>query len=431
MSLPAAGSPTVLWNKFRNLTYVQIGAVLAVLIVAFSPNYGIRKFGPSPVVPALLLAVLGLWLVWRERTALFAVPAVRRWLAVFVLLFVPILVSVPGSLKPATSAAIAAVLPLYFLAGLALLHVLADDARRGQVGRWIAIILLVWAVDGGIQFLFGVDLFGVRVGPQNRVIGPFEGNVRLPVLLVLLSPLVAWVLAARRVSLAWAGFLLLGVVAMLNGSRTILPWLVIVAAGLLVRLPRGRSTWTALAIVIVTAGAVIALSPALQQKLALFGQLGSLDFESIDRVLSFRLTIWDTALNMVQDRPFTGVGAGAFASAYAQYSTRPDDFFLVNSISPYHAHNLYVALAAETGWPGLLALCIVVLLGLKWYLRAPADRRDGAWPFALALVVYAFPVNSQPVLFTHWMFPIVLLLFCGMLAALDARPVSAGPEARV
>ena len=420
-----------LWERLRELTPMQVGAVLAVLIVAFSPNYGIQKLGPSPAVPAFLLALLGLWLVWRERMALFSVPAVRHWLVIFVLLFVPILVSVPGSLKAGTSAAIAAVLPLYFFAGLALLRVLSDDDRRRRVGRWIAVIVLFWAIDGGIQYLFGVDLFGVSVGPQNRVIGPFEGNVRLPVLLVLLSPLVVWALTARGATLAWAGFLLLGLVAMLNGSRTILPWLVLVTAGLVVRLPRNRGMWVALTVMVVGAGAVIALSPALQGKLALFGKLGALDFTSIDRVLSFRLTIWDTALNMVQDRPLTGVGAGAFANAYAQYSTRPDDFFLVNSISPYHAHNLYVALAAETGLPGLLALCVIVGLGIRWYLRAPADRRNHAWPFALALLVYAFPVNSQPVLFTHWMFPVVVLLLCGMLAALDTQPARSAPAVRV
>jgi O-antigen ligase len=255
--------------------------------------------------------------------------------------------------------------------------------------------------------------------------------VRLPVFLVLLSPLAVWVLASRRVSLGWAGFLMLGVVAMLNGSRTILPWLVIIAVGLMVRLPRSRGMWLALAALVVSTGAVIALSPALKYKLAMFGALGSPDFESIDRILSFRLTIWDTALNMIQDRPVTGVGAGAFASVYAQYSTRPEDFFLVRGISPYHAHNLYFGVAAETGLPGLLALCAAVALGAVWYLRASLDRRDRAWPFALALLVYAFPINSQPVLFTHWMFPVVLLLLCGMLAALDARSAGSGSAARV
>jgi O-antigen ligase len=398
--------------------------VLAVLIVAFSPNYGIEKYGPSAVVPAFLLVILGAWLLWQERTALFAVPAARRWLTVFALLYLPILVSVPGSLNRPLSATIAAVLPLYFLAGLALLRVLADDERRGRFSHWVAIVILLWAIDGLIQYLAGVDLFGVRVGPQNRVIGPFEGNVRLPVFLVLLAPLAVAVLASRRVALGWAGFALLGVVAMLNGSRTILPWLV-------VWLPRSRSTWLALAVLVVSAGAVVALSPALKYKLAMFGHLDALGFESIDRVLSFRLTIWDAALNMLHDRPFTGVGAGAFASAYAGYSTRPDDFFLANAISPYHAHNLYAGVAAETGWTGLLALCAIVVLGVRWYRQAPAARRTLAWPFVLALLVYVFPINSQPVLFTHWMFPVVLLLLCGMLAALDMRPAGTGPAARV
>ena len=41
-----------------------------------------------------------------------------------------------------------------------------------------------------------------------------------------------------------------------------------------------------------------------------------------------------------------------------------------------------------------------------------------AWPFACSLFVASFPINSQPVLFTHWYFPVLLLLVCAMLAAL-------------
>jgi O-antigen ligase len=84
-----------------------------------------------------------------------------------------------------------------------------------------------------------------------------------------------------------------------------------------------------------------------------------------------------------------------------------------------HAHQLYVGLAAETGLTGLLAFFVVIGLCIRWYWRAPPARRDQAWPYALGLVIYAFPINSQSVLYTHRLFPVLLLLLAGMLAALD------------
>ena len=61
------------WQAVRSLTIVQVGALLALLIVAVMPNFGL-KYGASPALPALLLAFLGGWLLWKERARLFEAP---------------------------------------------------------------------------------------------------------------------------------------------------------------------------------------------------------------------------------------------------------------------------------------------------------------------------------------------------------------------
>ena len=151
-----------------------------------------------------------------------------------------------------------------------------------------------------------------------------------------------------------------------------------------------------------------------------------MNFETIDNVLSKRLTIWYTAGDMLADRPLTGVGAGAFAQAYDTYSTRAGDIYRGGGV--YHAHQLYVGMAAETGLPGLVGLLLAVFLSVKWYFTAPPARRNGAWPWGLGFAVYAFPVNSQPPLFNQWLFPVILLLLTGMLAALDETPAASAPQ---
>lgn len=420
------------WQKIRSMSHAQVGALLALLIVLFSPNYNIVKFGPSPAVPAFLLAILGVWLLWRERLSLFATPAMRRWAVLFLLLFLPVLASVPWSYNPRVSAATAAGLALYFFCGVALTRALRGEAERAWLAKWVSAVLLFWVVDSGIQFFFGHDLFGIAVAKQGRILGPFAHNLHQSVLLLLLMPLMLWWLMVRSTAGTVAAFLAVGAAAMLGGARTILLWLGIVATALLVRLPGRRWKWGTLGALLAVIGMTLVISPVLQERFGRFTGLGTdtTNFENLDQLLSKRLTIWDTNLNMIRERPLVGVGVGAFSTAYDTYSTIPDDVFLGSQArqKPHHAHQLYLGVAAETGVPGLVALILVFALCIKWYLAAPAPRRDQAWPYAVGLFVYAFPLNSQPVLFTQWLFPVLLLLLAGMLAALDETSTGKATE---
>jgi O-antigen ligase len=239
----------------------------------------------------------------------------------------------------------------------------------------------------------------------------------------------------RSLALAVPAFLALSLVSLMSGARSVLVWIVVAATGFLLRWPHARWRWPvagfAALLLVLAVTLAVSVSPALQQRMALLADLRAPSFETIDQVLSQRLTIWHTAGNMLADRPLTGVGAGAFADGYNRYSTRPDDMFRAGEAKVSHAHQLYVGVAAETGLTGLLALLAIVILCIRWYWQAPAARRDQAWPFALGLVIYAFPVNSQSVLYTHRLFPVLLLLLCGMLAALDEPQADAAPEKQV
>jgi putative inorganic carbon (HCO3(-)) transporter len=143
-------------------------------------------------------------------------------------------------------------------------------------------------------------------------------------------------------------------------------------------------------------------------------------FENYDRILSGRLTIWDTAGHMVINRPWTGVGAGMFAATYDRYSTRTDDPFRTGGSfgSPFHAHNVYLSIAAETGLLGLLGIITAFILCVKWYYTASLSRREQAWPYAFGLLIALFPTSIEFTLYKHWFFPVPLLLLCATLAAL-------------
>lgn len=419
------------WQAVRSLTIVQVGALLALLIVAVMPNFGL-KYGASPALPALLLAFLGGWLLWKERARLFEAPAARRLTLVFALLLLPVLISIPESYRPRVSASVAGMLVVYYLTGLALVRVLRGDAERAWLAKWILVVLAFWIADSVIQYLFGVDLFGVPRGADQRVLGPFYNSLRQPLLIALLLPVALWVLQRRGALPAMLFLVAAGFIATLGAVRMVLVMLVLVAAAFYLRLPRWRFKWVAMVLALIAVLVAIGLTPALKERMTRFTEIRELNFATIDRLLSYRAMIWETAGHMLVARPLHGVGVGGFEKAYPDYATRPDDPFRDGTARVHHAHQVYVAFAAEAGLPGLLGLIAALALGVKWYRGAPPARRDQAWPYALGLFVYFFPINTQPPLYHgNWLFPLILLLFAAMLAALDEPALGASPPERV
>ena len=76
-----------------------------------------------------------------------------------------------------------------------------------------------------------------------------------------------------------------------------------------------------------------------------------------------RIDAWNTGQNVFADRPFAGVGLGAFQFSWAEYA--PGD------AGPARApHNTFVQVLAETGLVGVSLFFGALVLGLGCALRA-------------------------------------------------------------
>ena len=96
--------------------------------------------------------------------------------------------------------------------------------------------------------------------------------------------------------------------------------------------------------------------------------------------LQDRTEIWSRALFMVQDFPYTGVGMGSFLeTANLLYP-----FFSFQQSGAFHAHNLFLQIAADLGIPGLVAWLAIwlVLTAVSWQIYRAG--RLGGDPLALA-----------------------------------------------
>lgn len=378
-------------------------------------------------MPVLILFILGLALHLWSRRLLPEGTGQRRWGAVFLLLFVPCLASTFASEMPEDSLKVCIVLFTTYWVGLALLHGLASGGHA-RLARWVGVVLVVWCVDGLVQWVYGRDLAGIPLG-DNRVVGLFVDNLHLSLFTLVLMPLLLWPMAERRPWLTTFAFAVLSALATLGGARTAFIFSFLIAIGLFFKF----SYWKhRLALVLLCLVPIVAasFSPMIKarafdydyRQLASAMKVGDRQrlFSQMDEFSSFRLIIWETAGRMLWDRPLLGVGPSAFNDVYGRYSQRPNDPFREGGgARVYHAHQMYVGMAAESGLVGLAGLLVAIGLCWRWYRLAEPAVRQRAAPFAASLALIAFPINSQPVLYMGWWFPIVLLLLCGMLAALD------------
>jgi len=388
------------------------------MLLAWQPFTGGARF------PSFLLLLLGGWLLFKRRID-WSDQSVKRLGIIFLLLLVPVLISIPGSFDPNGTVKVALVLMLFFVAGLALMHGLKREADHAWMQRWLAIVLMVWLGDGLIQYVFGYDVLGIPMGSDGRMMGPFPDNLHFALFLTVLMPIMLWRMTKEHPLAAIAIIALIGFAAGMSGARSNILFYLLAIATLM---PRFGWWHRALIVLALLVGVIAAVgqSETTSSKFQQFNPRTDEQslFKKLDHILSGRMIIWETAGEMIKDRPLTGVGAGAYADAYDHYATRAEDPFRSGGGyegGVYHAHQMYVSIAAESGLIGLAGLLVSVALVVRWYFQASAGHRALAAPYATSLAVIAFPIQSQPVLYRAWWFPIILLLLCGLVIALQPK----------
>ncbi|OGS93606.1 MAG: hypothetical protein A3K04_05085, partial [Gallionellales bacterium RBG_16_56_9] len=300
-------------------------------------------------MPSLLLLLLGIWLLFKKRID-WSDQSVQRLGIIFTLLLAPILISLPGSFTPDGTLKVAVVLILFFVAGLALMQGLKTEDDHAWLQRWLTIVLLVWLGDGFVQFMFGYDLLGIPMGADGRMMGPFPDNLRFALFLTALMPIMLWRLVKERPLIAITVIALIGFAAGMSGARGNLVFYLLAITTLMPRFGWWHRALILLAL-LVSIVAAVSQSETTASKFQQFNtptEEQSL-FKKLDHILSGRMIIWETAAEMIKDRPLTGVGASAFADAYDHYANRPEDIFKSGGSygGVYHAHQMYISITAE------------------------------------------------------------------------------------
>ena len=108
----------------------------------------------------------------------------------------------------------------------------------------------------------------------------------------------------------------------------------------------------------------------------------------LDSNLGLRFAMWETARQVILDRPLTGVGAGGFDLDLVEETTE-STYTFVDGL--FHAHSLYLHEPAVIGVAGgALVLVIVGIAGR----RAIRSRVDSVWAVGTPFVMLAWFVGT-------------------------------------
>ena len=347
-----------------------IGMAIFVILAYGMHRYGIefRALLQLRILDWVSLFALVGWLIWALRTR--HAPNLRNWL-IMLMLALSIWIALTSAIALAAGAPwepFPEHSPMDFFRALAMFliaaHVLGDKQASWHFALPLCTVLVVRALYRGPA---GLNL---------------EGDIALLVVICLpLALMCVWVLPqfGLRILFAALAIAMLWVVTQTQNRAAAVGG----AVAILVLMWYLRQRWRILALALSLVAAVVLIaSPGhyWERFSALWDNQTGIATASRDRgTARERLVLWEAAWQMAQHKPVVGVGPGNYPLFVRFYAPGKD---------PLPAHNNYLGMVAEAGFPGL-ALYVAVFAG-AWMLLSQVGRRAGtAWPGAGARMVQA------------------------------------------
>ena len=366
--------------------------------------------------PLIALAMLGAMRLVFRRVRVGS-PEHRFLVVAFLSVWIPMLASLPDAVNPIESIRKTASLCIFFLAGVYAVEAYTRFRDLDWIMTGVAAICVFWTLDALWQFHTGVNWFGMpphRDEENVRLTGVFPTG-RIGSVLAGFAPI--FFEAVRRMTRRWwwspvllAPFLL---TIILSGSRASWGVLVVGAAGYFLflvrwsdrpRRHRGGAVFRPVAMVLAVVLAAYASAGGLEQarkfvepRVERLAGLWSGDRAQAERAVSWRLSIWETALNMWSEHWLNGVGPRGFRYAYREYNPERDYYLEANpkTIGGKSPHMQLLGIAAETGVIGLLGYVLLAVYFVVRLRRLDPGAFRSVYPYALTLILVLFPFNGK------------------------------------
>jgi O-antigen ligase len=404
---------------FARPAYGAAGALFATSLDVFHIRLPVSAISPSEAAFAVVAAAWFARVVVRPESV--ARPALRDIPVAVLLLAVAI--GVLHAEDPAPVVRVTILWALFYLVYLQAQSFSGSEMRH---------IIMAFAVGAGLLGAYGAvsylragdaQLFAGGAFTSERAVATFDDpNYYASLLTLALLPTLALVLYGIR-RYAWlllpAAAIFAGLVFSLSRGA-----MLGFAVGLLLMLAWRRARRVALVVAAVLIGLTAAnANPVVHSDY--FGtveqRLSTLRHPTEE---SRRPQIWAAAVDMAVEHPFFGIGVNQFQLQAVKRNLYERGEPLEN------AHDIYLSLAAETGFIGLAAfLMLVAALGSRAAAAIAADQGAFALSLGLSAAMLAFLVQGLtsaqirvPVLVA------IFLLYAGMITGLADRARQSVPE---
>ena len=240
---------------------------------------------------------------------------------------------------------------LYYLV---IYHIHRLDQVKKIIWSLLGASFLV-ALYGFYQYAYGMDMFAFEWvdGEQfpelkMRVFSTFQNpNLLAGFLVIVLAILPGFGLCQQKKSVQ----LLLLILTVILGSCLILTysrgaWISVLAVFLAYSIFFNRKVlWLLLLIPFL---ALFSYDSVLERLASII--------HPTDTSSALRWALWESTIAMIVYNPFAGIGWGSYWMVYHEY-----DFFIKNPATTiFHAHNMYLHIAAEIGIPGFIAFMYIL-----------------------------------------------------------------------
>ncbi|MDW8323844.1 MAG: O-antigen ligase family protein [Burkholderiales bacterium] len=389
--------------------------------------------GRSVELPMAVMAITGLvWLVRRPGTIL-GQTEFKLFMGLFACLWLPMALASFDAIHRPRAVETTLVFLRFLFMGACMLYWLRAPQTRTRVTAIVGVALAFWVLDGLVQALRGVNLFGQPM-IDGQLTGVFHPKQTMGMVLATLTPVFLLWLGplARRRPVLWLLVPAYAVVILLTGKRA--AWLLSAIALVMVAVwalrsssAKRRHLWAAGLAVCVLVGGLAWQSPHFQAKWQVTTGLFSADAAKADAATSYRLTIWRVGVRMFEDHWVNGIGPRSFRNLYPDYAQEGDLFMQLNPHSgPTHPHQITLEIAVESGVIGLAGFALLWGWIVREWLRAWRVQATAylAWLTAAALAL--FPLNAANALYDAFWSGVSFWL---LLMALAHRPPPAAHDA--
>lgn len=360
----------------------------------------------SSLIGLLLGLTLALQFITGRRSAPRITPAVPIWL---LFLAVAVATALWSDDRPRT------INSIIVLASLILVYVFTVISRSDRtVIRRTENGLLIGAAAavsyGLIQLLFlgglptdnpgAVVTAGGRFG--NGLLGPNIQSVALilPLTIALSRAFSQRSMSYRLASAALAALFLCGILLTASRTGTLAAAVAMFTLAFAGSKKARNSVLVYLAVAAVVGGLVWIYQP---------GGVASRTFETASSS-SGRTDIWRVAAAACTENCATGAGLGRFAEVYAETQASVEGARVLVGGGAYEAHNIWLLVAIELGFLGLVLLCIGLAMAVLEALRLPPSSRGPALS-ALVATIFAGVFLSSLEFKYFWMVLIMVVLY--------------------